>query len=71
MTNTDLLREKITESGMTITYIARALGITREGFYNKLSGKTEFNAPEIEELKNLLRLTREERDNIFFAKIVN
>lgn len=71
MTNTDLLREKITESGMTITHIARAIGITREGFYNKLNNKTEFNAPEIEGLKNLLRLTREERDNIFFAKIVN
>ena len=55
---------------MTITFIARKIGITREGFYKKLNNETEFKASEIVILQSLLRLSNKKRDEIFFAKRV-
>lgn len=62
----DLLNQKIKESGKTITHIANAVGITREAFYQKMSGKFDFKLSEVNALVDDLRLTREERDEIFF-----
>ena len=70
MTNSKLLSEEISESGMSITFIAKKLGITREGFYKKLNNETEFKASEIVVLQSLLRLSNKKRDEIFFAKKV-
>lgn len=70
MTNSVLLSHEISESGMTITFIARKIGITREGFYKKLNNETEFKASEIVILQSLLRLSNKKRDEIFFAKRV-
>ena len=66
MLNTNLLREKINNSGITITALADKLGLTRETFYNRLANKSEFKASEIVKLTNILRLTKPERDAIFF-----
>ena len=68
MTNSKLLNEEISESGMTITFIARKIGITREAFYKKLNNETEFKASEIATLQIILRLSNKRRDEIFFAK---
>ena len=65
--NSEILCQKISDSGMTITYIANKIGISREGLYNKLNNETEFKASEIAALKKLLRLSVKERDTIFFA----
>lgn len=70
LTNSVLLSHEISESGMTITFIARKIGITREGFYKKLNNETEFKASEIVILQSLLRLSNKKRDEIFFAKRV-
>lgn len=70
MTDFELLREKIADSGMTIIAIAKKSGIKRETLYNKMSGKSEFNASEISSLTKTLRLSAEERDAIFFAEKV-
>lgn len=70
MTNTDLLKKKIKESGMTMVAIAEKTGIKRETLYNKLSGKSEFMASEMVALSSVLRLSLEERDAIFFASEV-
>ena len=67
MTNSKLLNDEISKSGMTITFIARKIGITREGFYKKLNNETEFKASEIVALQSILRLSNERRDEIFFA----
>lgn len=64
--NCSMLREKISDSGMTITSIADKIEITRESLYNKMNGKTDFTAREISSLTKLLRLSRTERDKIFF-----
>ena len=55
MTNSELLKEKIEESGMTMVAIARKTGIKRETLYNKLSGKSEFTASEIVAMSKVLR----------------
>lgn len=62
-----LLREKITESGMTLTSVSRKAGISRETFYNKLSGKSEFTASEIVAITDVLRLSKKEREEIFLS----
>lgn len=59
MTDKEKLSEEIDSSGMTITAIARKLGITREGFYKKLNNETEFKASEISALQKSCRNYRE------------
>lgn len=66
MVNTRLLEETIHNSGMTMVAIAEKTGILRETLYNKLRGTSEFKASEISNLSKVLRLSAEERDNIFF-----
>mgnify|MGYP004629285997 CR=1 FL=1 len=70
LTDSKMLSDEITDSGMTITAIAKKIGITREGFYKKLNNETEFKASEISALQKILRLTNKKRDEIFFAKEV-
>ena len=59
------LRKKIEDSGMSISFVARKMGMTRESFYNRMN-KPDFRASEIVALTNILRLTKKERDTIFF-----
>ena len=67
MTNVELLRSIMDESGMTVVAIAEKSGILRETLYNRMAGKGEFKASEIQVLTQVLRLTRKERDDIFFG----
>lgn len=71
MTNTVRLKETINQRGISITFIANTIGITREGLYNKLNGETEFKGSEIAKISKILRLTNKERDDIFFNDSVN
>lgn len=70
MTNSKMLSNEIADSGITITAIAKKIGITREGFYKKLNNETEFKASEISALQKILNLSNQKRDQIFFAKEV-
>lgn len=70
MTNYELLREKIRDSGMTIVAISNKAGILRETLYNRLNGKGDFTASEMMSLAKVLNLSNEERDAIFFAEKV-
>lgn len=68
MTDCVLLKQRIDESGISISFIADKIGISRETLYNKLCGKTEFKVSEVSTLARLLRLTPKEVDKIFFAR---
>ena len=70
MTDSTLLNEEIVNSGITITAIARKLGITREGLYKKINNETESKASEILSMQKILNLTNKKRDSIFFANKV-
>lgn len=61
------LKEKMTESGMTVVNIAKKSGILRETLYNRLNGRGEFTASEIVKLSEVLHLTKTERENIFLS----
>lgn len=68
MPNVELLKEKISESGMTMVALSRKSNIVRETLYNRLAGVGEFTASEIVGLSEALRLTKPEREEIFFGK---
>ena len=71
MTDTEMLLEKIKESGMTMKAIAEKSGVNRANIYNKLKGRGEFTASEIVALSEVLRLTKTERDKIFLTTKVS
>lgn len=67
MTNTQLLKDKIRESGVSITFLAEKCGISRNYLYQKMDGAVEFNQSEIKTFQDVLHLTQRERNAIFFA----
>ena len=70
MTDFVLLKQKISESGMTMVAIAEKSGILRETLYNRLKGVGDFTASEMMAISDTLRLSNRERDAIFFAQKV-
>ena len=66
MPNIGLLKEKISDSGITMTALSKKSSIDRGTLYNRLSGVGDFTATEIVGLTNVLRLSKTERENIFF-----
>ena len=71
MTNTRLLRDRIKAAGYMIKFVAKTLNLSKQGFTNKMYGRTEFTQNEIMELKKLLNLTNEEVELIFFSSEVD
>lgn len=71
MTNTELLKAKIDESGYKIQYVAEKCGLSYQGFLNKMNNKTQFTAPEIKTLRTLLKLSPEDVERIFFTDCVD
>lgn len=67
MTNTTLLKEKIKNSGVKVTFLAKQLGITYMAFTNRMNGKVEFRMNEVRKIVEILHLTPEETQTIFFA----
>lgn len=59
------LKSVIDDRGMGLTTIAERSGIKRWTLERRLKGFGEFTASEIVGLSRALRLTRNERDNIF------
>ena len=65
MPDIKMLKDKITDSGMTVKAVAEKSGILRETLYNRLKAVGEFTASEIVSLSNVLNLSQTERDDIF------
>jgi DNA-binding phage protein len=68
MPNIELLKEKISDSGISMTNIAKKSGIERGTLYNRLSGIGEFTASEIVGLSDTLHLSKAEREDIFLKR---
>lgn len=68
MTNYEQLKDAIKDSGITMTAIAARSGIRRETLYQRLAGIGEFKASEIVGLTKTLKLTKAQRDSIFFSQ---
>ena len=71
MTNTKMLRQKIEDSGLKISEILKRIGI--KSYYTlreKIENRKEFTASEIIKLCEILHLSNEDREAIFFANDV-
>jgi len=70
MTDANLLKKKIEESGLQQKFIYTELGISRFTWYKKRDGVVDFKASEIQTLCRLLGITAlREKEQIFFAKM--
>ncbi len=67
MTDCELLKSKIENAGVSITFLADKCKVSREYFYSKLNGTVEFKQSEIVAIQEALHLTQAERNRIFFA----
>jgi hypothetical protein len=68
MTNRFLLEMYLKQAGFTQTEMAKAMGLTLNGFRKKLTNRTEFKQSEIAFISDHLNLTLEEREKIFFQR---
>lgn len=67
--DTQLLDEKIKESGLRVDFIISKLGISPTAFYKKKSGATPFRGSEVYVLCDLLRIDDDaEKEKIFLPK---
>lgn len=68
MTNVYLLAKKIKESGKKKCYLADKLGVSKQGFANLCSGKTQFRTEQVKIMCEELSITDlEEKEAIFFC----
>lgn len=68
MTNTKLFEDVVRESGLKKGFLAEKCGLSRAGFRNCVVGKAEFNARHIIILCELLNISPEMKERIFFDK---
>ena len=69
--NYSKFREAIAYVGISNREIARLLGISEQSLYNKATGKTEFKNSEIKSLSQILSLSLDKVNDIFFDGKVN
>ena len=67
MTDRNLLYYFVKRAGFKNKDIAEAIGITSAGYSLKISNKSDFRQSEIKTICDMLKLTVEERDRVFFA----
>lgn len=70
MTDGKKLKAFITDSGVSITFLAERMGRSRNRIYAIIDG-ADCTASEIAGLARLLHMTRKERDDIFLCETVN
>lgn len=68
MINTELLRQKIDESGYRFSWIAKQLNLSPYGLRKKVDGENEFKVSEVSKICKLLNISDEGRESIFFCK---
>ena len=64
--NVALLKKKIDENGFNVETIADKIGIDRSTLYRKLNGEVRMTIGEAKKIKQLLNITNEEAQSIFF-----
>lgn len=64
--DTDLLVEKIIESGLREDYIFKTLGMTRQTWIEKKKGRQPFKVPEVFMLCHILNITDDTVKNKIF-----
>lgn len=70
LTNTELLKQKIEESGYRFSWIAEQLNLSPYGLRKKVGGENEFKATEIMKFQEILNISNNERDEIFLSNLL-
>ncbi len=65
--NTNALKGKMKERAMTQADVASSIGISLSRFNAKLNNSAEFTLGEVRAIKELLALTSDQIDSIFFS----
>lgn len=68
MTNTQLLRQRIKESGLKLQYIADYLGISRVTLTMKIENQSDFRQNEIRKLCELLHIENAAEKSLIFLE---
>lgn len=66
MLQSNKLKGKIYEKGLTIAIVSKQIGMNVTTFYRKLA-KNTFSLVEVANITNVLQLTQDEAVEIFFA----
>lgn len=70
MINTNRLKQKIEENGITIEGIAEKIGIHKCTFYRKINnGGISFTIGEVNDITKILKLSSEEAMEIFLCSM--
>lgn len=64
-------RAAVARANISNRVLSARLGLSEQAFYNKMSGKTEFKNSEIVKLADILNLSINDVNNIFFGNLVN
>lgn len=72
MTNTEAFEIALIKSKVSKSELAKKLGISLQALYNKINvdDEAEFKASEIVNITKILKLSKSERELIFFANSV-
>lgn len=62
-----MLKQTIEESGLRVEYLANKCNISKQAFYNKLNGKSDFSAEEVGVMRKVLRLDMNQIVDIFLS----
>lgn len=64
-------RAAVARAHITYRALAIELGLSEQALHNKVKGLTEFKSSEIKKAAELLKLSMEEVNDIFFDSMVN
>ena len=71
MVNVNKLKAKMVENGINVDEISDMIGVDRATFYRRLANNGEtFSIKEADMIINVLNLTKDEVNSIFFSQIV-
>ena len=65
------IERMIKDSGLTKTFVAKKLDVSRQAFSRKLHGSIRWSANDIIIIKDLFSLSADETFDIFFAQRVD
>ena len=72
MTNSELLKKFIKDSGLKMSYIAQQMGISRAVLWRKINNLSSFDQYEIERICRIVGIkTSEDMIAVFFAQNVD
>lgn len=67
MTDTKAMEIAMVKADVKKSDLAKELGMSRGGLYNKMHNRSAFRISEVSTIKRVLGLTADETTNIFFA----